>query len=108
MVRTNWLLAMRIFLCSQKIRCEPGPSGLPSAAVTRREGAGERPPSSAGPALQEEGQIRVPAKVAESADAAHVGAPVRPVPDRSNSKTTRNMRITVGINVADGNLIPEC
>jgi hypothetical protein len=44
--------------------------------------------------------------MAESADAAHVGAPVRPVPDRSYSKTTRNMCITVGSNAAISNGIP--
>lgn len=70
----------------------------------RVEGAGLGPPSSAGPAQQEEGQLRVP--VAESTDNAHVGAPVRPLPDRSNSETTEDMRITVDINRADGKVIP--
>ena len=72
------------------------------SAVTARRGPVSEPPSSAGPAQQEEGRIRAPVKVAESTDA-HVGAPVRPVPDRSDSKTTRDMRITVGRNAAKGN-----
>src|SRR5690349_4663750 len=103
LVRTNWLLAMSFPLLFFRGLARARTLRQALAVLSPRGGGRCGPPSSAGPAEQEEGQRRAPV---QSTEAAHVGVPVRPLPDRSNSETTRNMRITVGVNRAGGNRIP--